>query len=132
MSSGITIMLVDDNKIDLFIHSEVMKRIPSVTSVMEYTFAGDAFTYLEEHGVGAWPDVILLDIHMPMMDGFDFLDNYEKLPAASRQKCRVIMLSSSLNGEDHEKAKANGLVFDFLGKPLDIEKLERVIRDRSA
>ena len=128
MNEGITIMLIDDNKIDLFIHGEVVKRISSVKAVLEFTFAGDAFAYLEEQSAATWPHVILLDIHMPMMDGFEFLANYAKLPAELRRHCKVIMLSSSLNGEDHQRAKASELVHDFLGKPLDVEKLRRVIQ----
>lgn len=127
MSKRVDIMLVDDNNIDLFIHGEVIKRMPDVTSVMQYAFAGDAISYLEQNTADKWPDVILLDIHMPIMNGFDFLLKYEKLPEALRKNCKVIMVSSSLDSGDHKKAKANAAVFDFLGKPLNMEKLLELI-----
>ncbi len=125
MSNGLAIMLVDDNKIDLFIHSEVIKRLPFDTTVMQFSFAGDALKYLEASQ--AWPQVILLDIHMPIMDGFDFLAKYAQLPAALRHTCKVIMLSSSLEQNDLKKAKTNSEVLDFLGKPLNLEKLQELI-----
>lgn len=120
-------MLVDDNKIDLFIHMEVIKRIPAVKEVMQYTFAGDALNYLGENDSQNWPDIIMLDIYMPIMNGFDFLINYEKLPPASREKCKVLLVSSTLDNEDLKKAKTNSEVFAFLEKPLNLDKLKTVI-----
>ena len=126
MSSQI-LMLIDDNKIDLFIHNEVIKRIPYEKTILQYVFAGDAITYLTENDISKWPDVILLDIHMPIMNGFDFLIEYAKLPKELRDKCRVIMVSSSLDTEDLKKAKLNSEVFDYLEKPLNMEKLYKIL-----
>ncbi len=117
-----SIMLVDDNKIDLFIHGEVIKKTGFGGKVICFTSGGDALNHLSDIN-GEWPDIILLDIHMPIMNGFDFLTRYEKLPEANRQKCKVVMVSSSLDSEDLKKAKTNSEVADFLGKPLDHEKL---------
>ncbi|MES2681430.1 MAG: response regulator [Bacteroidota bacterium] len=116
------IMLVDDNKIDLFIHGEIIKKIPFNAVTISFNFAGDALTYLEENGEAAWPGVIMLDIHMPIMNGFDFLSKYEKLPEAYRKKCKVVMISSSLDNEDMKKAQTNKDVAAFLEKPLNAEK----------
>ena len=127
MKNNLKIMLVDDNKIDLFIHVEVIKRIPAVKEVMQYTFAGDALNYLQENDSQNWPDLIMLDIYMPIMNGFDFLISYEKLPRISRQNCKVILVSSTLDNEDLKKAKTNSEVFAFLEKPLNPDKLKDII-----
>lgn len=128
MNKPVTILLVDDNKIDLYIHSEIIKSIPFVSSVFQYAFATQALDFLAAHASEQWPDVILLDIHMPIMNGFDFLTAYEKLPLASRQACKIIMLSSSLDNEDLQKARNNPMVVDFLEKPLKVNELWEMIR----
>ena len=118
-------MLVDDNKIDLFIHSEIIKRMPFEKTILQFPFAGDSLDFLRENDLVAWPDVILLDIYMPVMNGFDFLKEYAKFPQELREKCRVIMVSSSLDTSDLKLAKQDSNVFDFLEKPLDMEKVRR-------
>lgn len=136
MSNNLKIMLVDDNKIDLFIHAEIIKRIPFVTVVTQFTIGGEALNYLIENDSQKWPDVIMLDIHMPIMNGFDFLIKYKNLPLASRTMCNVILVSSTLDNEDLQKAKLNPEVFAFLEKPLSLEKLRDVLtslpRNRNA
>lgn len=125
------IMLIDDNKIDLFIHSEVIKRMPFEKLVQQYSFAGDALNFLQQNAIEHWPDVILLDIYMPVINGFDFLEQFSVLPDLSRSKCRVVVVSSSLDAGDLKKAKGSKYVYDFLEKPLDMDKLFKVLNSSS-
>ena len=60
---------------------------------------------------------------MPDMDGFDFLVEYEKLPAFINRRCQIIMLSSSIDPSDHERLKNNPFVNGFIGKPLNRKSL---------
>jgi response regulator of citrate/malate metabolism len=116
-------MLIDDNKIDLFIHNEFIRKMNIANSVMQYSFAKEALEFLQSNDSSKWPDLILLDIHMPIMNGFDFLEEYRELPLQSRQKCNVVIVSSSLDTGDKVKAKENAFVLELFEKPLNISKL---------
>lgn len=120
-------LLIDDNNIDLFIHTEVIKRLPEICDVVQFTFAGDALEYLSQCEEGGWPDVILLDIHMPVMTGFDFIEKYTHLPVSYRKKCVVIIVSSSLDINDLKIAKTNPEIFAQLEKPLKAEHLTKLL-----
>lgn len=122
------IMLIDDNKIDLFIHSEIIRRMPFEKEILQYSYAGEALEFLKNANAAEWPEVILLDIYMPILNGFDFLKEYISLPVSSRNSCRVIMVSSSLDAGDLKKANQNQDVFGFLEKPLNMEKLFQMVK----
>lgn len=122
------VMLIDDNKIDLFIHSEIIRRLPFEKTVLQYSFAGEALEYLGRHGAADWPDVILVDIYMPVIDGFLFLEKFSAFPDELRAGCSVVMVSSSLDSADLSKARHSANVSGFLEKPLNLEKLHQFLR----
>ena len=128
MSDKISIMLVDDNRIDLFIHNELIKQMNIAHTVLEYAFATEAIKYLVENSASTWPQVILLDIHMPIMNGFDFLEKYATLPLDLRKKCTVIIVSSSLDVGDKLKAKENPEVLELIEKPMNTERLMGLLK----
>jgi len=124
MSSSLFIMLVDDNEIDIFIHKEVIKQLPTATFVLSFSSAQTALDYLS-NTQNEWPKLILLDIEMPVMTGLDFLKIYDTMPAKHRNNCKVVLLSSSLNNQTQTISNKN--VLEFIEKPLNIEKLNRVL-----
>ncbi|KAB2915589.1 MAG: response regulator [Bacteroidetes bacterium] len=72
------------------------------------------------------PDVILLDLNMPVMDGWEFLDEFVKIKPQLSKKIQIYMVSSSINPADIERAKQYEELSDYLIKPISIEELHRV------
>ena len=128
MEKLLNIMLIDDNGIDLFLHEKLISLQPFTKSVTKFTGAAEALAVLKNSTIEKWPDFILLDIQMPVDDGFAFLKQYGQLPTAHRKKCGVIMVSSSLNVDDIWRARSNKEVLDLLLKPLSISALAKILK----
>jgi CheY-like chemotaxis protein len=117
------IMLVDDNSDDNFFHErEIKKSLPS-TVVIAKNSAIDALDYLKSIKAKTElpPVLIFLDINMPLMDGWEFLEEYQQLDKNIQSKITIIMLSTSDNPYDMARAKTFSIVNDYIIKPLTKE-----------
>ena len=128
MSKKISVMIIDDNRIDLFIHHEFIKQMNIAHTVQEFAFATEAIKFLEENDDTKWPQLILLDIYMPIMNGFDFLKKYSILPGSLKKNCTIIVVSSSLDVGDRSKIKEYPQVLELMEKPLDSAKLLSLLK----
>lgn len=124
-----TILLVDDCQATNFIHRLVIDNYGCAETVVECRDGAQALDYLRS-GVDKHPqpELILLDINMPVMNGWEFLEAYENLPSKQKAGVVVVMLTTSQNPDDRSKAEERGLVSEFTLKPLDEEKLEAVLK----
>jgi len=108
------ILLVDDDKIANHYHKLIIKKnIEEKVLVKEAYDGKEALELISKHQM---PNLIFLDINMPGMNGFEFLDTFQKFPKKDRAK--IVMLTSSLNERDKEKAYSYKGVEHFCNKPL--------------
>jgi CheY-like chemotaxis protein len=114
------VMLIDDNEIDLKINSKIISLAKLFEEIIICQSGEESLDYLSKYidQPEKLPDFILLDIQMPEMDGFEFLDHYKRLPNDFTSRCPVAMLSSTLDFGDIKRAEANAFVVKLLKKPL--------------
>lgn len=127
-----TVMLVDDDDICNFVTKEIVDDLGFAREVCIAMNGQQALDLIDEKvkksaSNGAFkPLLIFLDINMPVMDGFEFLDEFEKLDESLREQIYIVMLTSSTDDEDIKKAKLH-TISGYIPKPLTEEKLKEVV-----
>jgi CheY-like chemotaxis protein len=126
-----TVMLIDDNEIDNLINQKMIEAASITDNIYTHTGAKSAIEFLrnmEKLDVAdkVLPDVIFLDIDMPLMDGFQFLDEFEKLSTVAKKKCKIVMLTSSINPQDFNRSKKYENVKLYLNKPLSHDSITKL------
>ena len=127
------VMLIDDNEIDNLINQKMIEAANISEHIYTHSGAKSAIEFLrniEKLGKEAehvLPDVIFLDIDMPLMDGFQFLDEFDKLAEVTKEKCSIVMLTSSINPQDVNKSHKYACVKQYINKPLTQKNLEKLV-----
>jgi CheY-like chemotaxis protein len=124
-----SVLLVDDDNINNFINERLIKKLAMTQHVNIAVNGEEALDFLRKKNSvqEAMPDLILLDINMPVMDGFEFLKEYEKLEIADKEKVVITMLTTSTNPGDMDKfSKAK--VASYINKPLTEPKLIEIMK----
>jgi len=128
------ILLVDDDMATNFINKKIIQKTNIVEHVHVALNGKEAIDYI--CGKGKFessdnkypsPEMLLLDINMPVMDGWEFIEAYQKLDDAYKKNIKIIMLSSSFNPADKAKADSIKEISEFRQKPMDKVALLEII-----
>ncbi len=124
------IMVIDDDSTFLFIFRKQIEKLEDIEIVNESRNGSEAISYLKGvlNNLSEPPDLIVLDLNMPVMDGWDFLDEYGKLCENGTPKVPVCILSSTINQADFDRANTYDLVKSFFSKPITSEQLKTMKR----
>ena len=126
------VMLIDDNEIDNFINQKMIEGSNFAERIFVHTSGKSAIEFLsnlsriKEIPTELIPEIIFVDINMPIMDGFQFLEEFENMPENIKQSTRVVMLTTSINPSDLDRSQANSRMLKYVNKPLSTERLNSI------
>jgi CheY-like chemotaxis protein len=127
-----TAMLIDDSEIDNFINLKMLEGCNFADRIYVHTNGRSALEFLKniertgQKDISLFPDVIFLDLNMPIMDGYQFADEFEKIPDSFKNKTKMIILTTSLNPSDLEKSNKYPQIVKFVNKPLTHSTLDSI------
>lgn len=121
-----SVCLIDDDSATNFINQRMLKLSQAVENITVMESASVALQHLQ-NADGAQPDLILLDINMPGMDGWEFLNEYSRVLDHATNRPVIVMLTSSINPQDIKQARKFGQVSDFKSKPLTLETIQAIL-----
>lgn len=134
MQNKIQVAVVDDDKIFQLITNKTLSTITEVDRVQQFYNGEEALIYLQENAgmPDKLPDVILLDINMPVVDGWSFLKDYADIHDQLSKSISIYMVSSSIDPKDIERAGSTPMVREYIIKPIAKDKLVEVVRLRAS
>jgi CheY-like chemotaxis protein len=130
MKKNRTICIIDDEEIIHFIVKTIIKKLDSDIKFLSYNNGEEALIALKQmqESNDEIPDIIFVDINMPVMDGWQFLDKFKTIKPLLDKKISIYILSSSDAEEDISKSKSYADVSGYLSKPIEIEMLRKIIQ----
>jgi CheY-like chemotaxis protein len=128
------VLLIDDDEPTNFLHKYLIEKSGYAEKCVTLQNGEEALAYLKSKDDGEYPhpNLIFLDINMPGMNGWEFLEAYKDLDKVQQGDIVVVMLTTSLDPDDQIKADAIADIRDFRNKPLTIDAVEQIIRTHFA
>ncbi len=125
-----TIALVDDDSIFQFTATRLIESAKLARKVLHFENGGEALQYLKENSLNSenLPDFLFLDINMPFVDGWMFLEDFVKIKSGLAKEIKIYMVSSSIDPRDMNRAKAFVEVVDFVVKPVTTEMFAGLLK----
>lgn len=124
------VLIIDDDEISNFITESILEQSKRVKEVNVVMSSDEGIKYLKKlasKGSKHLPNLILLDIKMPVKSGWDFLNEYKRLEDINHSDIVIVMLSSSVYPDDVHKANTFEEVAGYLSKPITLDKVEEVV-----
>jgi CheY-like chemotaxis protein len=124
-----TICIIDDDKIYKFIIKKTLEIKKLASKVLVFSDGEEALIYIFANikNTHKLPDIIFLDINMPIMDGFQFMDEYVKIKPRLDKKIIIYMVTSSVDPADLKRAKEYNEIFDYIIKPIQPDEFTKII-----
>lgn len=129
MDQGTTILFIDDDEISTFVNVKTIENAIIADNIITESSAVSALSFLKDQiktGQNSLPDLIFLDINMPVMNGWQFLEEFKRIKSRFKRKIPIIVLTSSSYQKDKEKAYMYDEVDDYALKPLNIADLSQI------
>lgn len=125
------VYLIDDDDIFVFLTKKTILKVSADVEVEVFSDGFQAITHLKriQHQKESLPDVIFLDLNMPVMDGWGFLSEYQDIYGSLARKTELYIVSSSISPHEMERSKNIRVVSDFIIKPLVKEKFLEIIEN---
>jgi CheY-like chemotaxis protein len=123
------VALIDDDKIFQLTSSKFIRSTSITDRLLQFESAEDALRFISSnlHNASALPDFIFLDINMPFIDGWMFLEDYDKFKHSLPKTISIYMVSSSIDPRDISRAKNNSNIVDYVVKPVSKEKFTELL-----
>ena len=124
-----SVCIIDDDRIFIYGTKKIMKKIGFEGDLIVFNNGQDAAEGLAEMSKGnkKLPSLILLDLNMPIMNGWEFLEEYKKIPLGHKSGVTLYIMSSSVDPIDCEKAKSYAEVKNYILKPVTPHDLDKII-----
>ncbi len=129
LPSNTNVLVIDDEFLSVYICERFIKRVikdTEITTCLNGKYAIDKLLEIKKRDINLLPDYIFLDIAMPIMNGWEFLDKYSDLDIDPSGKCKIYILTSSLYQADISKSASYEVIKDYIIKPLDFDKIRKV------
>jgi CheY-like chemotaxis protein len=125
------ILLIDDDNWNLTIGTIIVKRAIGLEYLQTYTEPEEGLAYLSSEMAENLKDniIVFLDVNMPAMNGWEFLEKFEELTLNVKNKTKIYILTGSIRSTDFEKARDNKYVAGFIEKPISIEVIQKAWND---
>lgn len=124
-----TIFIVDDDMIYQLFTQKIIENLDSTIDVQLYNDGDEALSALKKIMTDAtqYPDIILLDINMPIMDGWEFMEEYVQLKSKLPRPIQIYIVSSSIAESDLQRARSHEDIIDYVSKPIESDLLAKIV-----
>lgn len=123
------ILLIEDNLIDQLVVKQLLKKVLKIDQIAIADNGKEGIQWIIENKKKQ-PLIILLDIQMPIMDGFEFLEAYDKLKNEFKKDTQIYVLSSTLDSDEIDRINGNNYITGFLNKPFPIEEFKIILMQK--
>jgi CheY-like chemotaxis protein len=124
-----SILLIDDDDVTNFLHRSLLSELDLAENIIVKNNGLDGLKYIQSLKNGTpYPDMIMVDLKMPVMDGFEFMQEFQKLKASEGKSSKLVALTTSSNPSDIKKIDEIG-IDGFMNKPLNKDKVQVIVEE---